>query len=237
MSSYRKKRTHTNSTIENIYYINLELHSTLLFYLPTEIFLSNLKRLEHTLNNISIIIIVIKSQGAEVILGIRTSIDLNSTQKGQSLLDPSLSTVDNITNKNILTIIKSIRKFLHAVIGIIKTLTEWKDKLLNSSLLKIRELLQFGCDFGTSIGNSLEVVGCSNGRTTAVINEGNSRPFDLTNHPIPCNTNVRSMNEETETVIGNVCTHGTKSSVTSEGESRKTTQVEVVSVDLVQIIL
>ncbi|EED86436.1 mucin-like protein [Thalassiosira pseudonana CCMP1335] len=77
----------------------------------------------------------------EVIQSIGCSIDLNSTQQSQSLLDTSLSSVDNITNEHILRIIQSIRKFLHTIFSVTKTLSKGKDELLNSSLLKIRELL------------------------------------------------------------------------------------------------
>jgi hypothetical protein len=173
----------------------------------------------------------------EVVQGIGASVDLNSTQKCQSLLDSFLSSIDNISYKNVLAIIKSIWKLLHTVVGIVQTLSEREDELLHSALLEIRELLQFGCDFGTSIGDSLEVFGGSNGRSTATINEGNSRSLDLSDNSIFGNTNVRAVDQEAVSIIGNVSTHGTKSSVSSEGESRETSQVEVVSVDLVQVIL
>ncbi|KAK1739234.1 putative limiting CO2-inducible proteins B/C beta carbonic anhydrase domain-containing protein [Skeletonema marinoi] len=91
-----------------------------------------------------------------------------------------------------------------------------EDEFLNSTL---------------SISNSLEVVGCSNSRSAATIDKSNSRSLYLSDDSILGNTDMRSMNSQTETIIRHMSTHGSPTGVTSKGESRESTQVKVVSIN------
>jgi hypothetical protein len=135
-----------------------------------------------------------------------------------------------------LTVIESIGEFTHTLIGTSKTLSKGEDELLHGALLKISELLDTWVNVGGSIGDSLEVVGGSNGRSTAVINEGNTRSLNLSDNSILGNANVRAVDSQAVTVIGNVSAHGSPAGVSGEGESRETTKVEVVSINFYKLV-
>ncbi|EED86434.1 hypothetical protein THAPSDRAFT_bd1766 [Thalassiosira pseudonana CCMP1335] len=146
---------------------------------------------------------VIKPQRMEVVKSIRSSIDLNPSKNGKPLFDASLSGVHNISHQYFLRIVKSVRKFTHTIFSPSQTLSEWKDEFLHSSLLEVRELLKLGSNIGSSISDSLEVVGSSDGTSTAVINEGNSRSLNLSDDTLLGDTNVRSVDDKTVSIIRN----------------------------------
>mmetsp|Transcript_25573 Transcript_25573/g.73945 ORF Transcript_25573/g.73945 Transcript_25573/m.73945 type:complete len:240 (+) Transcript_25573:1794-2513(+) len=104
-------------------------------------------------------------------------------------------------------------------------------------LLEVRKGLDRHGDWGPSAGNATNVVGGGNGRATAIIDQGNSRPLNLTNGTILGNTNVRTVNKEAASVIGNVSRHSAESSITCEREARQTTKVEVAPIDVHQLLL
>ena len=79
-----------------------------------------------------------------------------------------------------------------------------KDEFLDGTLLKIGEFLNTRSDRCASIGNSLQVVGSRNGTSTAVINEFDSTSFNLSDISVFGNTDVRSVDNETKSIVGNV---------------------------------
>mmetsp|Transcript_24482 Transcript_24482/g.52755 ORF Transcript_24482/g.52755 Transcript_24482/m.52755 type:complete len:305 (+) Transcript_24482:285-1199(+) len=173
----------------------------------------------------------------EIVQRIRSSVDLDSSKDSQSTLNTGLAGSDNIRHHNLLRVVKSIRKLAHAVVCPVKTLAEGEDEFLDSTLLKVRELLNSRVDVSTSVRNALEVVRGGDGGTTAVVHEGDARSLNLSNHTILGDTDVRSVDGEAVSPIRNVGGHGTPSSVPGEGESRKSTKVEVISINIYELIL
>ena len=92
-------------------------------------------------------------------------------------------------------------------------------------------------DGGASTDDAADIVGGSNGRTTAVVHKGNSRALNLADDTILGDTDMGAMNQEAASVIGNVGAHGTESSVASKGEAGQATEVEVSAVDVDQLLL
>mmetsp|Transcript_5544 Transcript_5544/g.10369 ORF Transcript_5544/g.10369 Transcript_5544/m.10369 type:complete len:201 (+) Transcript_5544:380-982(+) len=172
----------------------------------------------------------------EVVQSIWTSVDLDSSQYSKSLLNASLSSVHNIGYQSLLRVVESIRELPHTILSPSETLAKRKNELLHSSLLEIRKLLNFGSNCSAPIGDSLEVVGSSDGRSTAVVYQSDSRSFDLPDLTFLGNSDMWSVNQETESIIRNVGGHGPETGVSGERESRKTTKVEVVSVDLHKLV-
>mmetsp|Transcript_8864 Transcript_8864/g.18543 ORF Transcript_8864/g.18543 Transcript_8864/m.18543 type:complete len:221 (-) Transcript_8864:181-843(-) len=144
--------------------------------------------------------------------------------------------MDNFSYQNILRIVERVRKLLHSVVSIGKTFSVGKNQFLDGSLLEVGETLNISVDGGTAGCDPLEIIGGCDGGSAAVVNEFNSRTLDFSNHSALRNTNVRTMHKETETIVRNVGSHGSKSSISSKGETRKSTKVEVISVNLVEII-
>ena len=65
-------------------------------------------------------------------------------------------------------------------------------------------------DGGTAADDTADIVGCSNGRTTAVVHKGNSRALNLADDTILCDANMGAMDKEATSVIGNVSGHTAK---------------------------
>mmetsp|Transcript_27429 Transcript_27429/g.55367 ORF Transcript_27429/g.55367 Transcript_27429/m.55367 type:complete len:201 (-) Transcript_27429:301-903(-) len=172
----------------------------------------------------------------EVVQSIWTRVDLDSSQYSKSLLNASLSSVHNIGYQSLLRVVESIRELPHAILSPSEALSERQDKLLHGPLLKVSELLNFRGYSSTSVGNPFKVVRSSDGRSAAVVYQSDSRSFDLPDLTFLGNSDMWSVNQETESIIRNVGGHGPETGVSGERESRKTTKVEVVSVDLHKLV-
>mmetsp|Transcript_21465 Transcript_21465/g.32755 ORF Transcript_21465/g.32755 Transcript_21465/m.32755 type:complete len:209 (+) Transcript_21465:155-781(+) len=192
---------------------------------------------EHILNNLTSVVHVIKSEGEEVVEGIRASVDLDTSKNGNAPLDSKRTLLDDLTHEQVLRVIKSQRKLNHAVLSLCKTLSVRKDKLLHNTLLKVSELLDVDADGETSLSNTLHIVRGCDGASTAAINKVNSSTLDLTNGTIGSDTNVGSINDQAVSIIGNVGGHGTETGVSSKGETSKTSQVEILTEDTDEIAL
>ena len=171
------------------------------------------------LNDLSLVVHVVKSEGVEIIKLVRGSIDLDSTETGKAGLDSSSATSDNILHEKILTVKERIRKLVHPVVGVSKALAVGKDQLLDGTLLEVREALNFCGQRGTTIGNTLEVVGRSDGGSTAVVHKFDTTAFNLADGTVLRNTNMRAVDHEAISIIGNVSAHSAESSVSSKGKS------------------
>mmetsp|Transcript_16211 Transcript_16211/g.24239 ORF Transcript_16211/g.24239 Transcript_16211/m.24239 type:complete len:233 (-) Transcript_16211:22-720(-) len=112
-----------------------------------------------------------------------------------------------------------------------------QDKLLDCSLLKVSEFLKSGGDLSSSISNSLDVIGGSNSTSAAGVYEGNTRTLDLSNCTVSSNTNMGSIRNKTVSIVGNVGCHGTETSITSKGKTSKSSKVEIVPVNTIEVIL
>ena len=77
---------------------------------------------------------------------------------------------------------------MHPVLSISEALAVGKDQFLNSALLEVGETLNLGGNCSTTIGNTLEVVGRSDGGSTAVINKLNATALNLANGSVLSNT-------------------------------------------------
>ena len=92
-------------------------------------------------NDIALVIHVIESKGHKVIVLIGRGIDLNATKECQAT-SLGVATSNNLSNQNILTLIQSEGELLHAVLGILETLSVGKDELLDGTLLEVRKCLK-----------------------------------------------------------------------------------------------
>ena len=163
---------------------------------------------EKILNDLALVVHVIKSQRMEIVELVRSCVDLNSAKHGQTLLDASSTGSNNVLHEEVLRIEESIRKLVHPVIGTPKALAVGQDKLLDSSLLEIRKRLDLSRQRGSTVGNTLEVVGGGNGASTAVVQKLNTATLDLTDGSILGNANVGTIDHQTVSIIGNVGRHG-----------------------------
>lgn len=67
-------------------------------------------------------------------------------------------------------------------------------------------------DGGTAADDTTDIVGGSNGRTTTVVHQGNSRALNPADDTILCDANMGAMDQEATSVIGNVSRHGAETS-------------------------
>ena len=102
--------------------------------------------------------------------------------------------------------------------------------------MEVGELLQFGRNLGTAVSDPLQIVGGGDGGTAAAIDEGDSRALDLTDDPVLGDADVGSVDEEAIPTVRNVGGHGAETGDPGEGEARETAEVEVVSINPVEIV-
>mmetsp|Transcript_24604 Transcript_24604/g.36083 ORF Transcript_24604/g.36083 Transcript_24604/m.36083 type:complete len:345 (-) Transcript_24604:284-1318(-) len=194
------------------------------------------KEWKQVLSKVTVAVQVIKAKRVEVIHSIRTSINLNSRQYSSSSFETSLARLDNVLHEHILRLKESIRKFRHAIRSFSQTLSMRKDKFLHSTLLEVRKGLNLCSNGSSSFRNTLEVIGCSDGTSAALVNQSNSLTFYTADNAVLGDTNVWSLNNEAVSVIRDVCRHGTKAGVTSKGETSKTSQKKVLAKALAEVI-
>mmetsp|Transcript_4126 Transcript_4126/g.8524 ORF Transcript_4126/g.8524 Transcript_4126/m.8524 type:complete len:286 (-) Transcript_4126:482-1339(-) len=173
----------------------------------------------------------------EVIHGIGSRVDLNSSQQGQtSFLDARTSRIDNVPHENVLTLVNGVGEFNHAVLGIGQTLAVGQDQFLHGALLKVGKLLQRHGNLGATVGNALEVVGSGNSRTAASINELNAGTFHLAHRAVLGHAHVGTVNDEALSAVGDVSGHGSKSGIAGKGKATQSSKVEIVAKHLDKVI-
>ena len=102
--------------------------------------------------------------------------------------------------------------------------------------MEVGEALDPRVDVGGTVRDGLEVPRGGDGRAAAAVDEGNAGSLDLADDPVLGDADVGSVDEEAIPTVRNVGGHGAETGDPGEGEARETAEVEVVSINPVEIV-
>lgn len=187
-------------------------------------------------HDFSLVVHQVESDGQEIVGRVGVRVDLDPPEDGESALGTTGAGLDNVLHEDVLGVKECEWQFDHAVFGVGQSLSVGENELLDGSLLKVGKLLDVRHHGGSTIGDSLEVSVGRDGGTAAGVDEFDSLSFHLSDGSVLGNSDVGSVDHEAVSIVGNVGRHGAKAGVSGKWKAGKSSEREVVSVNLDKVI-
>jgi hypothetical protein len=180
----------------------------------------------------SLVVIQVKVLGPVVVLHVRGSVDLDSSQNSNHAIGNIAGSVgDDGFNHFLLSILERVGKFDLKVVlaGSRQSVGIRHQQSSDIGLLHINDVDGTFLGVGSSV-NGQDMPAGRSGTSTACSSSGTATSLDGTDGSLGVNTNVGSVKQEAVAAVGNVGAHGSEGSLSSVGESGQTTHAEVLSV-------
>jgi hypothetical protein len=171
----------------------------------------------------------IKSKRKKVVGNTARSIDLNTTEQRDLSLASNLRAAlgNDLLHKIVLGIEHGKREFDHWISRSLDSPAMGEQHVTDKGLLSVKWTTRRSSSLDASIHNAVDVTTSRNGAATTGSTLSSASAVDSTNLAVGVNSNVRTIDNQTTSTIGNVVGHGSKTSDSTERKARQTTHGKV----------